>query len=97
MNIITIKYIQITQIQLVTYNTYIISFKKNMVNHTHKHIHHDQSELIQFYDKTIGVVRICNLTNVGLKAICLGYNVRVNAQFQVLQHIAFSLASCDAF
>ena len=31
-----------------------------MVNHTHKHIHYDQSELIQFYDKTIGVVRICN-------------------------------------
>ena len=44
-----------------------------MVNHTHKHIHHDQSELIQFYDKTIGVVRICNLKNVDLKAICLGY------------------------
>ena len=55
-----------------------------MVHHTHKHIHHDQSEIIQFYDKTIGIVRICNLTNVSLKAICLGYNVRVNAQFQVL-------------
>ena len=84
---------------MVTYNTYIMSFKKkkNMVTHTHKYIHHDQSELIQFYDKTIGVVRICNLTNVGLKAICLGYNVRVNAQFQVLQYIAFSLASCNAF
>ena len=54
-----------------------------MVNHTHKHIYHDQ------LDKTIGVVRICNLTNVGLKTICLGYNVRVNTQFQVLQHIAF--------
>ena len=40
-----------------------------MVKHTHKHIHHDQSELIQFYDKTIGVVRICNLTNIGLKTI----------------------------
>ena len=41
-----------------------------MVNHTHKHIHHDQLELIQFfYDKTIGVVRICNLTNIGLKTI----------------------------
>ena len=67
-----------------------------MVKHTHKHIHHDQSELIQFYDKTIGVVRICNLTNIGLKTICLGYNVKVNTQFQELQHIAFSLASCDA-
>ena len=67
-----------------------------MVNYTHKHIHHDQSELIQFYDKTIGV-RIFNLINMGLKTICLGYNVRVNTQFQVLQHIAFSLASCDAF
>ena len=41
-----------------------------MVNHTHKHIHHDQSELIQFFcDKTIGVVRICNLANTGLKTI----------------------------
>ena len=40
-----------------------------MVNHTHKDIHHNQSELIQFYDKTIGVVRICNLINMGLKAI----------------------------
>ena len=40
-----------------------------MVNHTHKHIHNDQLELIQFYDKTIGVVRICNLTNIGLKTI----------------------------
>ena len=69
----------------------------NMVNHTHKHIHHDQLELIQFYDKTIGVVRICNLTNTGLKAICLGYNVRVSTQFQELQHIAFSLASYNAF
>ena len=68
-----------------------------MVNHTHKHIHHDQLELIQFYDKTIGVVRICHLTGVDLKTICLGYNVRVNTQFQVLQHIAFSLASCDVF
>ena len=69
-----------------------------MVNHTHKHIHHDQSELIQFFcDKTIGVVRICNLTNRGLKTICLGCNVKVDTQFQVLQHIAFSLASCDAF
>ena len=68
-----------------------------MVKHTHKHIHHDQLELIQFfYDKTIGVVRICNLTNIGLKTICLGYNVKVNTQFQVLQHIAFSLPSCDA-
>ena len=26
-------------------------------------------ELIQFCDKTIGVVRICNLTNIGLKTI----------------------------
>ena len=80
--------------------TILIQFhlkKKTMVNHTYKHIHHDQSELIQFYDKTFGVVTICNLTNVGLKATCLGYNVRVNAQSQVLQHIAFSLASCDAF
>ena len=43
-----------TQIQSVTYNTYTISFnKKNIVNHTHKHIHHDQSELIQFYDKLL--------------------------------------------
>ena len=67
-----------------------------MVNHTHKHIHHDQLELIQFYDKTIGVVRICNLTNIGLKTICLGYNVRVSTQFQEMHHIAFSLASCDA-
>ena len=67
-----------------------------MVKHTHKNIHHDQSELIQFYDKTIGVVRICNLTNIGLKTICLGYNVKVNTQFQELQHIAFSLASCNA-
>ena len=67
-----------------------------MVKHTHKHIHHDQSELIQFCDKTVGVVRICKLTNIGLKTICLGYNVNVNTQFQVLQHIAFSLASCDA-
>ena len=40
-----------------------------MVKHTHKHIRHDQSELIQFCDKTIGVVRICNLTNIGLKII----------------------------
>ena len=40
-----------------------------MVKHTHKHIPHDQSELIQFYDKTIGVVRICKLTNIGLKTI----------------------------
>ena len=67
-----------------------------MVNHAHKHIHHDQSELIQFCNKTIGVVRICNLTNIGLNIICLGYNVKVNTQFQELQHIAFSLASCDA-
>ena len=35
-----------------------------MVKHTYKHIHHDQSELIQFYNKTIGVVRICNLTHM---------------------------------
>ena len=40
-----------------------------MVNHTHKHIQHDQLELMQFYDKTIGVVRICNLTNICLKTI----------------------------
>ena len=38
-----------------------------MVNHTHKHIHHDQLELIQFDGKIIGVVRICNLTNIGSK------------------------------
>ena len=66
-----------------------------MVKHAHKHIHHDQLELIQFYDKTIGVVRICNLTNIGLKNICLGYKVKVKTQFQELQHIAFSLASRD--
>ena len=41
-----------------------------MVKHTHKHIHHDQSELRKFCcDKIIGVVRICNLTNIGLKTI----------------------------
>ena len=68
-----------------------------MVNYTYKHIYHDQLELTQFYDKTIGVVRISILTNIGLKTICLGYNVKVTTQFQVLQHIAFSLASCDAF
>ena len=44
----------------------------NMVKHTHNNIHHDQLELIQFDGKIIGVVRICNLTNMGLKTICLG-------------------------
>ena len=31
-----------------------------MVKHTHKNIHDDQLELIQFDGKMIGVVRICN-------------------------------------
>ena len=60
-----------------------------MVNDTYKHIHQDQLELIQFDGKIIGVVKICNLINRGLKTICLEYNVRVNAQFQVLQHLLF--------
>ena len=41
-----------------------------MVNHTHTHIHHDQSPVNTiFIIKTIGVVRICNLINTGLKTI----------------------------
>ena len=97
MNIITIKYLQ-NHTNSISYLQYLYNFifkKTWSILHINTFIM--TNLIIQFYDKTIGVVRICNLTNMGLKAICLGYNVRVNAQFQVMQHIAFSLASCDAF